>query len=121
MTEQQVSTELDLMLRTITQQLDLNEARYANAEEKYRAIGDWLDADNSPLAPHSPQIYPQGSFLLGTVVKPIASDEDYDIDLVCELAGIFDQVVPSAVKRMVGDRLEDNRTYRERLEEKNRC
>ena len=31
-------------------------------------------------------IYAQGSFALGTVIKPITDTEDYDLDLVCEFA-----------------------------------
>ncbi len=29
----------------------------------------------------------KGSFMLGTMIKPICADDDLDIDLVCELTG----------------------------------
>ena len=32
-----------------------------------------------------PRIYPQGSFRLGTVTKPLSDAEEYDLDLVSEL------------------------------------
>ena len=37
------------------------------------------------VACYNPEIYPQGSFLLGTVTRPLSDAEEYDIDLVSEL------------------------------------
>jgi len=110
--------DLNEALRLIAAELDLDDTRYKNAEEKYQAVANWLQAIDSELAVYNPDIYPQGSFALGTVVKPLASDE-YDIDLVCELEGYTD--TPTHVKQIVGDRLKQNSTYRSILEEMNRC
>jgi hypothetical protein len=114
-----LQTDTNEILKLIATNLDLNETRYQNAKEKYRAIANWLNGENSLLAPYSPTIYPQGSFVIGTVVKPLSTDEDYDIDLVCELSNI--QEAPQHVKSIVGNRLSEHETYREMLEEKNRC
>jgi len=112
-------TDLNETLEVIAASLDLDDTRYQNAEEKYKAIGRWLDAEDSSLAAYKSTIYPQGSFILGTTVKPISSNEDYDIDLVCKLSGISE--TPKDIKKLVGARLQEHEGYRKRLEEKNRC
>ena len=71
-----------------------------------------------------PSIYPQGSFRLGTVVRPIRGgvDADYDIDLVCELPIPKQRTEPRQVKVMVGDRLRENTVYRRLLDDEGkRC
>jgi len=112
--------DLNKALRLVAVKLDLDETRYRNAEEKYKAIGNWLNADNSNIKKYSPQVYSQGSFLLGTVVKPL-SGEEYDIDLVCELCGLSRESTSQSVKKLVGDRLRENQTYSQMLTPMNRC
>ena len=51
------------------------------------------------------EIYFQGSFRLGTVVRPIAEDDEYDIDLVRQLAIEKEQTTHANLKKVVGDRL----------------
>ena len=110
---------LNEALRLIAYKLDLDETRYNNAEAKYKAVANWLSADDSSLNEYDPDIYPQGSFMLGTVVKPKASDE-YDLDFVCQLDGFDGE--PKEIKKILGDRLKENERYHSPvLEEKNRC
>ena len=40
--------------------------------------------DDSELSDFDPTIYPQGSFALGTAVRPLGEDQ-YDVDSVCLL------------------------------------
>jgi hypothetical protein len=111
--------DLNEALGLIAKKLDLNETRYKNAVEKYNAVAKWLSADDSSLVAYNPDIYAQGSFALGTVVKPLSGDE-YDIDLVCELEGFTG--TPKEIKKLVGDRLKENKIYYpDLLEEMNRC
>jgi hypothetical protein len=111
--------DLNIVLAKIAQRLDLDETRYKNANEKYVAVSDWLVKDGSLLEEYSPEIYPQGSFKLGTIVKPLTTDE-YDIDLVCELKKYSGN--PQEIKDLVGRRLKENQIYTPpMLEEKNRC
>ena len=113
---------LNLLLRYIADELDISETHHKLAEQHYQAVGNWLGADGSLLAPFNPDIYPQGSFRLGTVVKPISGEDRYDIDLVCQLELPRQQVTQRRLKQMVGDRLKENKTYAEMLEpEGRRC
>lgn len=58
------------------------------AERSYRAVGQWLgDCDvNSDV-----KIMPQGSFYLGTVIRPVSDADEYDIDLVCLLKNAMEK------------------------------
>jgi len=104
------------VLNSRAQDLDIPESKYLDAKSKYEAVGNWLGQEGSDLSKYSIEIYPQGSFRLGTVVKPIGKDE-YDIDLVCFLSALKKEDTSQAdLKQRVGDRLKENKTYKEMLE-----
>lgn len=92
------------------------------AVERYTAVGNWLDAIDSPLKRYRPRVYPQGSFRLGTVVRPVAQgrEADYDIDLVCCLDAAHAGLEPRELKHLIGNRLKDNGTYRRMLDKEGR-
>ncbi len=104
MTETQYRQQLNLILGDLADELDVPPSKYEEAKEHYDAVGTWLGEDDSELASYGPVIYPQGSFALGTAVKPIG-DDDYDVDAVCSLQLDEDQVSQPLLKKMVGDRL----------------
>lgn len=115
---------LDPLLESIAQDLDISPSKYEEAVSRYRAVGEWLDAEGSALAPYRPQIYPQGSFRLGTVVRPVSGgkEADYDIDLVCHLSIKKATVSPRQLKHMIGDRLKEHGKYAKMLDdERRRC
>jgi len=112
-------SELDRLLLTAAQTLDLTETEYGQAKSRYQAVGDWLGAAASPLYHYNTNVYVQGSFLLGTCVRPFGRKE-FDIDLVCQLE-VPDHMSQRDVKDLVGRRLKEHATYRRMLKEKNRC
>ncbi len=80
-----------------------------------------LEAPGSPVALYRPTMYPQGSMRLNTTVQPLQGDE-YDLDFVCELK--CDPHVFSSPQQALGlliRRLEQNDTYKAKMEPKNRC
>ena len=111
---------LDRHLERICVLSELTPTQYRNAEEKYKAVGTWLAAPGSALAPLAPVIYPQGSMLLGTTVRPYNSRHEYDLDLVCQLHRC-DHKPPMVVYQWVQDRLAANEVYKEILEPLKRC
>ena len=111
---------LDRHLTNICLLSELTPTQYRNAEEKYRAVGEWLALPSSVLAPYDPVIYPQGSMLLGTTVRPYNDRHEYDLDLVCQLY-YCGHKLPLVVYEWVHDRMADNQTYREILERLKRC
>ena len=117
-------SQLDQFFVKLAEALDISETNFQEARARYEAVGDWLKREGSELAPHVPDIYPQGSFRLGTVTKPINDADEYDIDLVCELTNLTKlEITQKQLKQMVGNRLKINETYRQMLnkEEGRRC
>lgn len=50
-------------------------------------------------------MFPQGSFSLGTVIKPSSDEDDYDIDLVCKLQVAKSDLSQKQLKTLVGKEL----------------
>lgn len=72
-------------LAALAEELDISDTRYEQAEQSYNSLGRWLNRPESTLKDYGPAVYVQGSFGLGTVIKPRNEEEDYDVDAVCEL------------------------------------
>lgn len=108
------------LLDELGKSLDITETEYKAAVQSYNAVGSWLSAPSSSLAPYSPEILPQGSFLLGTMIRPVHDEDDLDIDLVCQLNGKNPDWTQYNLKQKVGDRLKDHETYKKMLDEEGR-
>jgi hypothetical protein len=78
------SVGLNELLYLICEELQITETRYGLAEDRYRAIAKYLEANGSPFNSFKPEIYPQGSMRLNTTVKPI--DGPHDLDFVLQLS-----------------------------------
>lgn len=108
------------ILEELGNTLDISETQYNAAVKSYEAVGKWLASDESPLSPYSPEILPQGSFMLGIMVKPIHDEDDLDIDLVCQLKGKNPSWTQYDLKSIVGSRLKEHGTYKGMLDKEGR-
>jgi len=101
------------LVENVAQNIDIPPGKYQQAVDRYSAVGRWLEDGAYKESVDDSSIYPQGSFRLGTVVRPIRGgiDADYDIDLVCELPIPKQRTEPRQVKVMVGDRLREHTVY----------
>lgn len=112
----QENTRFDSLVESVAGALDVPEGAYEQATQRYEAVGRWLSAEGSPLRESRPVIYPQGSFALGTVIRPLRNaGADYDIDAVVELEGPIREWTPADLKRLVGDRLRAHADYNRML------
>jgi hypothetical protein len=109
------------LLTNIADALDIPESLYEEATLKYEEVGIWLAEDKDGLARYSPDIYPQGSFRLGTVVRPVNTQCEYDIDLVCHLDLAKESTTQKELKDMVGRRLKANTGFAKVLTPSRRC
>lgn len=97
-------------IEALVDELDISETRYEQANESYHSLGRWLNRPDSSVAVYSPAVYVQGSFGLGTVIKPLNLEEEYDVDAVCELKGLSkSQLSQQQLKAMVGNEIEGYR------------
>ncbi len=110
------NTRIDMVLRQIAKELDITDEKYENAVASYNAVGTYLSNNINVQV----DIFPQGSFRLGTVIKPLSDEDDYDIDLVCKVNKYFSN--PKDLKNEVGQALKSNDRYSKMLQEEGkRC
>jgi hypothetical protein len=104
----------------LSKNIDISETEYKKAVESYQAVGSWLSDKQSILKNYNPEILPQGSFLLGTTVKPINDNDQLDVDLVCRLEGKNPDWAQFNLKKIVGDRLKAHGKYCQMLDKEGR-
>lgn len=102
------------ILNDLAEELDVPPSKYEEAKGKYNTIGEWLNSEDSNIAIYEPEIYPQGSFALGTAIKPLG-DDDYDVDAVCLLKSPPKNLTQSLLKKIIGDRIKSHKTYEKML------
>lgn len=110
----------------IIETLDIPESAYEKAENRYKDLGDWFARPEAKCSKFDPHIYPQGSFRLGTVIRPLGDNGEYDLDLGCRLRqGITKfTYTQKQLKTLVGLDLAEYRIARKivnPLDEKHRC
>jgi hypothetical protein len=117
------TTKINDLLENIGQVLDITQAQHELVEQRYTAVANQLSQDGSKLSVYKPEILPQGSFLLGTMIRPIMEEDELDVDLVCRLTGKKNDWAQIDLKNEVKDQLVDNNEDYKRMldEEGNRC
>ncbi|MDO6839496.1 nucleotidyltransferase [Paraglaciecola chathamensis] len=110
------------LLEQIAKELDISPSKYKLAVSRYESIGSWLDSGDYGDFFGDICIYPQGSFRLGTVVRPVSeqTERDYDIDLVCEFQEETNATQAQKVKYRVGNRLKEHDSYKSMLDKEGR-
>lgn len=103
---------------SIIANLDISPTMYKNATEKYKAITKFL-SDCGIEA----DMYPQGSFAFGTVVRPNAKNPSasYDLDFICQVKGNRTDISPSGLRKKIEDALTSSGIYGGKLEVYEEC
>lgn len=114
------------VLTAILHEIDLPDTARQKAEARYKRLGEWFGEPGQRCSSYSPRIYPQGSFRLGTVVRPLSEVDEYDLDMGCRLERGITKATHTQkdLKHMVGQDLEAYRVANQiqtPLDEKNRC
>lgn len=120
------NSQKNMFFKFIAEHIELPDSAYDKAAERYENIGEWLGRRNSAVSGYDPHIFPQGSFRLGTAIRPLNGEEEYDLDLVCKLREGISKVshTQKDLKNLIGSEL---KAYREaygikkNIEEKKRC
>ena len=105
------------ILSDIIKNIEISDTNFNKAVERYNAIGTWIK-EGLEKKGYDANIYPQGSFALNTVISPCPENNEYDVDLVCEVKLDKKDVEPLTVLNLIGDRLKENETYKGMLEKK---
>ncbi|WP_162938780.1 cyclic GMP-AMP synthase DncV-like nucleotidyltransferase [Brevundimonas naejangsanensis] len=101
------STSSKRFIEALVDELDISEGRYEQANDSYLSLGRWLNRPASTIGAYGPAVYIQGSFGLGTVIKPLSLEEEYDVDAVCEFKAIAKHTVSQkSLKILLGTEIE---------------
>lgn len=101
-TDRQITSKEEA-LRAIVREISIPQTYDEKARSRYGSMGDWLDRPESKVYGLKPKISAQGSFALGTVIRPVGDGDAYDVDVVCELEGGDGAWMSQAeLKRLVG-------------------
>ncbi len=114
----------DITLEKMVELLDIPPSYYQKAAERYKSLGEWLHRKESKVSSFSPEIYPQGSFRYGTVIRPLLPHEEYDLDLVCQIDRQKSGITQQRLKNLLGDEIKEYakaNAFKETAEEKPRC
>lgn len=112
------------VLEHIADLLDIPPSHYEKAKDRYESLGEWLHRPASSVVTLNPEVYPQGSFRYSTVIRPLFHGEEYDLDLVCQLALSKEDVSQARLKALVGEEITAYATahnMNEPAHEGNRC
>jgi len=114
------------ILESMIELLELPDSAYETAHSRYHDLGEWMGRKESTCASYKPHVFSQGSFRLGTAIRPLDEKEKYDLDLACELKeGITREThTQQSLKKLVGQEIASYRQakgIKEPLEEKHRC
>lgn len=118
-----MNIDVEYILRRIAEEMDITQSQREAAETAYKAVGTYLQ--NKEEGNLVVDIHPQGSFNLGTVVRPNYENQEYDIDLVCLLNNSDGKKLfkdAKWIKTQVGMHLKASERYGEKLDEEGkRC
>lgn len=100
------------IFETAMQDLDISPTMEKNARDKYLAISNYLDSQGLKS-----DFSPQGSFLIGTVVKPYKDGKElnYDLDILCLLQQNKESTTPDTIKMSVGNCFKQSALYADKL------
>jgi hypothetical protein len=109
----QTTNKKSILLEMIGQ-LDLPDSIDKKVRDRYISLSNWFSRENSSLKDIDIDIFSQGSFALGTTIRPLKVDEEYDLDMGCKLniEGYKDLYTQKELKQLIGSELE---LYRNRV------
>ena len=124
MTTTSTTNVADRIARLI-EALDIPESYYEKSIKRAESLCDWLLRPASKVRNINPAVYPQGSFRLGTIIRPILRADEYDLDLVCQMMVVTKaQLTQEQLKQMLGEELKgyvEAHGIKEPLSESKRC
>ena len=106
------TVQIGTILGNIADELDISQELYDEMVEKYEHLGEWIKDDNEERFRTDSEIYTQGSVRLGTMIKPVKEDCEYDVDLVYRRELAKSGVTQEELVQSAGDQLERYIAYR---------
>lgn len=106
-------TNLDELLK---ERINITPEMEKKAENIYKETAEYLSKN---LEIYSPDVFPQGSFKLKTIIRPIQDKDEFDLDFVCLLNIAKSDITQTDLYTLIGNTL--RKKYEEILKPKKRC
>lgn len=103
--------------------ISLNPDRKARIDSAYSNLESFASRDGE-ISKILYGLFKQGSYVIGTAVKPVKSDQEFDVDVVLALnllARPEDQRDPEQVIEWLAERLRKESSYRGKVRKEKRC
>ena len=107
--------QIDKYLNIIGYKIQLPDNKYDEINASYKAICAYIGNNNELAQDVDCSIYYQGSFAIGTVIKPLRGD-DFDLDIVVEFDSSKREMTAGSFYRMFYKTFENGK-YKEMLNE----
>lgn len=101
-----VTRTFESALQQLAENLSISDTHYEAAERSYQSVARWLNRPESRVAKFAPSIYSQGSFKLGTVIRPPTDEDCFDLDVVCEMSASKATITQERLKDELGKELD---------------
>lgn len=85
-----------IAIEKLAEELAVPQERFDQAERRYKDLGQFLHRTESKVRDFDPEVYVQGSFALGTPIKPVSTHEDYDLDIVVAFRSLTKRSITQA-------------------------
>lgn len=120
-----ITKQAETYLEALAEALEIPRTRYEQAEKSYHSLGEWLHREASTVRNYDPDVFVQGSFRLGTVIRPLSDDEEYDVDCACSLTSLSkSDLSQHDLKDLLGDEIKlyrENKGIQKPVRERQRC
>ena len=114
-------TAFDEYLHKIGEKLQLSSEQRKDIENNYAALSSYIEKNSELLEDYDEiRVYPQGSYALETVIKPLKS-EQFDIDIVVEFPKRNTNLSPQQFYDSLLQVFSGESRYSKIVEAKNRC
>lgn len=120
-----ITKQVEAYMEPLAKALEIQPSRYEQAERSYKSLGDWLNRDESSVRDYDADVFVQGSFRLGTVIRPSSDGEEYDVDCACSLRSLDKSKLSQfALKEMLGEEIKlyrKSKGIQKKVHEGRRC
>lgn len=114
----------DDYLNSICEQIQLTDTQFNTAVRRYKAVGKHLTEKEASLDKLSPDVFPQGSMLIRTTIRPMRKDKEvvpFDLDSVCRCDANPETTTSQSLYGKIETRLRSDSDYSKRLTCEPKC
>lgn len=104
------TAEINLILEELTKRISLSDTAIETIKTEYSGITNYLD--NNLDNKYEINVFPQGSYNLGTTITPLPGNGEFDVDSVVEVTNKNESEVDAGfIKNLIGDVLKESPRY----------